>query len=75
MLTRASVPLREGTWVDVNPGSYDHECCVMSKAMARLLRHDEHIHRETDGAIKYEDIVEDFNKGEEIRGCFAMVTQ
>ena len=46
----------------------------MSKATTRLLGHDENIHRETDGAIKDEDIVEDFNK-EEIRGCFAMVTQ
>ena len=30
--------------------------------MVRLLRHDQHIPRETDGAVKFEDIVEEFNK-------------
>ena len=49
-LTPVSVPLRERKWVDVDPGSYDHECYVISKAMTRLLRHDQHILRETDGA-------------------------
>ena len=62
MLTPVSVPLRKRKWVDVNPGSYDHECYVISKAMTRLLRHDQNIPRETDGAVKYEDIVDDFNK-------------
>ena len=75
MLTRVSVPLRERKWVDVNLGSYDHVCYVILKAMTRLLRHDQNIPQETGGAVKYEDIVEDFNKEEEIRGCFAMVTQ
>ena len=35
-LTRVSVLLRERKWVDVDPGSYDHECFV-SKPMIRLL--------------------------------------
>ena len=60
-LTPVSVPLRERKWVDVDPGSYDHECHVIPKAMIRLLRHDQIIPRETEGAIKYEDIVEEFN--------------
>ena len=51
-LTPVSVPLLERKWVDVNPGSYDHECFVISKAMIRLLRHDRNIPRETDGAVK-----------------------
>ena len=51
-LTPVSVPLLERKWVDVNPGSYDHECFVVSKAMTRLLRHDRNIPRETDGAVK-----------------------
>ena len=62
MLTPVSVPLRERKGVDVNPGSYDHECYGISKAMTRLLRHDQNILRETDGEVKYEDIVEDSNK-------------
>ena len=60
-LTPVAVPLRERKWVDVNPGSYDHECYVISKAMISLLRHDENIPRDTDGAVKYEDIVEKIN--------------
>ena len=48
-LTPVSVPLRERKWVEVNRGSYDHECYVTSKAMTRLLRHDQNIPRETDG--------------------------
>ena len=48
--------------MDVNPESYDHECYVISKATIRLLRHDQKSHRETDGAVKYEDFVEEFNK-------------
>ena len=27
-----------------------------------MLRHDQNMPRETDGAVKYEDIVEEFNK-------------
>ena len=30
--------------------------------MTRLLRHDQNIPRESDGAVKYADIVEEFNK-------------
>ena len=30
--------------------------------MTRLLRHDQNIPQDTDGAIKYEDIDEEFNK-------------
>ena len=61
-LTLVAVPLRERKWVDVNPGSHDNECHVISNAMIRLLRRDQNIPRETDGAVKYEDVVEEFNK-------------
>ena len=64
ILTPVSVPLRERKWVDVNPGSYDIECYVKSKAMTRLLRHDQNIPRETDGAVKYEDIAEEIQQKE-----------
>ena len=59
-LTPVSVPPRERKWVDVNPGSYDHECSVISEAMIRLLPHDQNIPPKPT---------------EQIRGCFAMVTQ
>ena len=61
-LTPVSVTLRERKWVEVNPGSRDLECYVISKAMIRLLRHDQTIPRETDGAVKFDDIVEEFKK-------------
>ena len=48
--------------MDVNLESYDHACYVISKAIIRLQRHDQKSSRETDGAVKYEDIVEEFNK-------------
>ena len=63
-LTPVAVPLRERKWVDVNPGSYDHGCYALSKAMIRLPRDDHNIHRETEGAVKHEGIVEEFNKKE-----------
>ena len=77
-LTPISVPPRERKWVDVNPGSYDQECCIRTKAMNRLLRHDHNILQQTDGTVKYEDIPEEFNKKKKdklFRGCFAIVTQ
>ena len=76
-LTHVSIPLRDRKWVDVDPRSYDHECYVISKAMTRLLRHDQNIPRETDGAIKYEDTVEEFNKKkkQKFEGASQMVTQ
>ena len=61
-LTPVSVPLRERKVAGRHPGSYDHECYVISKTMVRLLRHDQNIPRETGGAVKFEDIVEEFNK-------------
>ena len=51
-LTPVSFPLRERKWVDVNPGAYDHKCYVVSKAMTWLLRLDQNIPRETDGAVR-----------------------
>ena len=62
--TPVSVP-RERKWVDVNPGSYDHEWYVKSKAMTRVLRHDQNILRETNRPVKYEDILREFEKKKE----------
>ena len=50
-LTPVSVPLHERKWVDVNPGSCDQKCYVISKALIRLLRHDQTISRETEGTV------------------------
>ena len=49
--TPVSVPLHERKCMDVNMGSYDHECYVISTAMIRLPRHEPNIPWETDGAF------------------------
>ena len=68
-LAPVSVPLHERKWMDTNPGDYDHKCYVVSKAMTRLLRHDQTIPRETDGAVKVDDIIEAFKKKERFDGA------
>ena len=40
-LTPVSVAFHERKRMDINPGDYDHTCYVVSKAMSRLLRHDQ----------------------------------
>ena len=52
-LTPVSVLLHERKWMDISPGNYDHKCYVVSKAMTRMLRHDQTVHQETDGAVKF----------------------
>ena len=44
-LSSVSVPLREGKWIYINPEKCRHECFVVSKAMVRLLRHDQTVPR------------------------------
>ena len=73
-LTPVSVALLERKWMDINPGDYDQTCFVVSKAMARLQRHDQTLcSSETDGAVKFDDIIEEFKKKKRSRWCFAMV--
>ena len=72
-LTPVSVALHERKWMDINPGDYDHACYVVSKAMTRLLRHDQTLPRETDGAVKFDGIIEEFKKKKRSQWCFAMV--
>ena len=61
-LFSVSVRLRERKWTDINPEQYRHDCFLVSKAMTPLLRHDQNIPLETEGAAKYEDFVEEFQK-------------
>ena len=75
-LTPVSVPLRERKWVDVNLGSYDHECYIMSKAMTRLLRHDQNILGKPTEQSNMTILLKNSTKEKEnFRGCLAMVTQ
>ena len=59
-LTQESIPNRERKWIDVDPGKFSQGCFEVSKFMIRLLRHDETVHREDDGAVRFDDLAEKF---------------
>ena len=45
---------------DVDPGKFSQGCFEVSKFMIRLLRHDDTVHREDDGAVRFDDLAEKF---------------
>ena len=59
-LTSVSIPVPERKWIDTETQrrSNDHKCFEVSKAVTRLLRHDQTVSRGLEGAIQYNDIVE-----------------
>ena len=61
-LSSVSVPQRERTWIDINPEKHHHDCFLVSKAMTGLLRHDQSVPREDDGAVLFDDVLEEFKK-------------
>ena len=61
-LSSVSIRLRESKWIDVNPEKYHHDCFMVSKAVIRLLRHDQSVHREDDGAVRFDYFLEESKK-------------
>ena len=62
-LTPVSIPVRETRWRDVETQrSNDQKCFVVSKAVTRLLRHDQTVYRDIGRAIQYNDIIEECGK-------------
>ena len=62
-LTSVSVLVLERKWIDIETQrSHDHKCYTVSKAITRLLRHDQSVPRGSDGAIHYSDIMEECRK-------------
>ena len=53
---------RERKWIDINPENYRHDCFLVSKAMTWLLRHDQSVPLEDDGAVLFDDVLEEFCK-------------
>ena len=51
---------RERKWMDIERGTFCQGCFDVSKIMIRLLRHDESVHREEDGAMRFDDLAEFF---------------
>ena len=58
-LSPFSIPVRERNWIDINPERYSQDCFEVSNFMIRLLRHDESVPREHDGAVRFDDLVEE----------------
>ena len=59
-LSPVSIPYDERKWIDIEPGFF-HQCCFgVSKLTIRLLRHDDSIHREEDGAVRSEELASIF---------------
>ena len=52
------VPICERIWIDIDPQPFYHSCFAVSKFMTRSLRHDSSIHREEDGAVRFDDLIE-----------------
>ena len=62
-LTSVSILVLERKWVDIETQrSHDQKCFWVSKAVTRLLRHDQSVPRGSDGAIHYSDIIEECRK-------------
>ena len=61
--TSVSIPVRERKWIDIETQrSHDQQCFDVSKAITRLLRHVQTVPRGIDGAIQYNDIIEECKK-------------
>ena len=59
--TSVSIPVRDRKWIDIETQrSHDQKCCQVSKAMTRLLPHDQTVPRRDDGAVRFDDIMEEF---------------
>ena len=46
-----TIPLSERTWIDIEPSKQDLDSYDLSKKVVNLLRHNQKLHREEDGAI------------------------
>ena len=48
-----TIPLSERVWIDIEPSEQDLDSYDLSKKVINLLRHNQTIHREEDGAIQF----------------------
>ena len=48
-----TIPLSERVWIDFEPSKQDLESYNLSKKVINLLRHNQKLHREEDGAIQF----------------------
>ena len=57
-LSPVSIPYRERKWIDFEPWPFSQGCFEVSKFMIRLLRHNDSVHREEDGAVRFDHLRE-----------------
>ena len=57
-LSLVSIPYRERKWIDVETGKYSQCCFEVSKLIIRLFRHDDTVHRQENGAVRFDDLAE-----------------
>ena len=48
-----TIPLSERIWIDIEPSKQDLESYNLSKKVINLLRHNQKLHREQDGAVQF----------------------
>ena len=48
-----TIPLRERKWIDIEPSKQDLDSYDLSRKVINLLRHNQKLHREEDGAIEF----------------------
>ena len=51
--TTATIPIHERRWIDIEPSKQDLDSYDLSKKVINLLRHNQKLHREEDGAIEF----------------------
>ena len=58
-----SVPIGQRKWIDIGTQeSNDPYCFQVSKFITRLLRHSQEVHRVADGAVHYNQVVDECKK-------------
>ena len=48
-----TISLSERVWIDIVPSRQDHDSYKLSKKVINLLRHNQKVHREQDGAVQF----------------------
>ena len=51
--TTATIPIHERRWIDIEPSKQDLDSYDLSKKVINLLRHNQKLYREEDGAIEF----------------------
>ena len=51
--TTTTIPIHQRRWIDIEPSKQDLDSYDISKKVINLLRHNQTLHREGDGAIKF----------------------